>query len=154
MNFFQGNPDYDSQPTRKRRQTMAEMLRESMLMGNTMALPDAVESAQQNAAKKLAAAEAAERAARAAAEAPAAPAPAASPAPADGDLTAAAPAARTGLNRYNLYARIRGRWTWQCDINAATHCDGMRQVIDWLKPEHESLPIRLEQDEAQATPQT
>ena len=59
---------------------------------------------------------------------------------------AAAPA-RTGFNRYHLYARIGGRWTWQCHVNAATHSEGMRQVIDWLKPEHEALPIRLEQDD-------
>lgn len=50
-------------------------------------------------------------------------------------------------NRYHLYARLDGRWTWQCDVRAASHGEAFRQAIACLRPEHDSLPIRLEQDE-------
>ena len=59
----------------------------------------------------------------------------------------AAPEPVPGNNRYSLYAHVEGRWVWQCDINAPTHAEGLRQAAMSLKPEYDALPIRLEQDE-------
>src|SRR5579862_7859614 len=57
-------------PPPRRRQSMAEMLRESSLLGNTVSLVDAVESAQAAAARKAEGQEAAVTAAPAAAPLP------------------------------------------------------------------------------------
>jgi hypothetical protein len=128
----------------KRRLSMAEMLRQSPLMGNTVALPDAVESAQLAKARK----EEAEQESSAPIEMPIAAPPQIAPVAEIEPATETEP--RTIPNRYNLYARVQGRWTWQCDIHASSHIDGMRQAIAWLKPEHNAFPIRLEQDELSA----
>jgi hypothetical protein len=142
----------------RRRQSMADMLRESALLGNTVSLVDAVESAQANAAKKAEALEASgSTAVQEAPPALAAPKPvievAPAPAPVIRELPmavpviTAAPTASPTMLRYSLYARIAGRWTWQCELRATDHADGLRQAITWLKPEHNAYPIHLEQDE-------
>ncbi|HWE96224.1 MAG TPA: hypothetical protein VG269_19830 [Tepidisphaeraceae bacterium] len=100
----------------KRRQSLAEMLRESNLVGNETSIAEALESRQSAA-------------------------PAAPPAPSP---------VQTGNNRYSIYLKIDGKWVWNGDIRAASHGDGMRQIADLLKPEHDAWPIRLEQDEAAA----
>jgi hypothetical protein len=107
-------------PPPKRRQSLAEMLRESSLVGNETSIAEALESRPTAA--------------------PAAPTPA----------PAAASPVQTGNNRYSIYLKIDGKWVWNGDIRAASHGDGMRQIADLLKPEHDAWPIRLEQDEAAA----
>ncbi len=135
----------------KRRQTMAEMLRSSELVGGTVALHQAVEAAQEAAARKADAAEApaAEIAASASAdvqtttEAPAvveSPSVAATPIPAR--------PVRDGGNRYHLYARVDGIWVWQFAVDAASHGEGLSQAIARLTPNHNGSPIRMEQDES------
>jgi hypothetical protein len=137
-----------------RRLSMAEMLRQSPLMGNTVALPDAVESAQVAKARKE---EPQQAESNAPTETSVASAPQAAPAVSASRVFPFAelvPAVecepRSSAKRYNLYARVEGKWIWQCDIHAPTHAEGMRQAIAWLKPEHDALPIRLEQDEVSA----
>ena len=151
----------------KRRQTMQEMLRESQRLQTTVALPDAVEQAQAAAARKIEAEEAARRPQSDSLPAPADSADsAAAVAPAESarapipwarsssvDVTASDPEIpvrindRPAANLYILYAKMQGRWVWQCDLSASTHADAMKQVIAWLRPEHDALPIRLEQDQ-------
>lgn len=167
-NMLSGN---NAPQPRKRRQTMEEMLRESQLLETTVSLVDAVESAQAASARKAEAEEAAARAAanpppaqpQPAAAAPAsgalasdatpayaAPAASSAPAPTFSDVTASSRLSNSRVLRYNLYARQSGRWVWQTEVQATSHAEGMQRAIAWLKPEHDALPIRLEQDEAVA----
>ena len=52
---------------------------------------------------------------------------------------------------YQLYVKINGVWQWAARIEADDHPAALRKAISSLKPEHFSLPIRLEQEE-QAQP--
>ncbi|HZL35376.1 MAG TPA: hypothetical protein VFC78_08705 [Tepidisphaeraceae bacterium] len=117
-----GNPDAPTAPAGppKRRLTMAEMLQESPLTGSPVPLVEAVERARPTGE--------------------AAPEPQESP--------QRRPEPRSGENRYNLYAKVAGKWVWQCDCLAADHSQALQQMITSLKPEHAGMPIRLEQDEA------
>jgi hypothetical protein len=144
-------------PAPKRRLTLQEMLKQSPLMGTPVSLPEAVASAQAAAARKFGG--------ETVVEAPPEPTPtppaveistpAVAPEPAPFHVAPPEPLLQVRAQippslhagRYNLYARIDGRWSWQCDIHADTHADAMRQAAAWLKPEHEAYPIRLEQDE-------
>jgi hypothetical protein len=47
---------------------------------------------------------------------------------------------------YELSVKIGGAWRWVCSIEADDHPKALRQAIGCLKPEHYSLPIRLEQE--------
>jgi hypothetical protein len=122
----------------RRRLTMAEMLKQSPLVGNTVSMPEAVEAAQAAKAQREAVAEA----------------EAAQPAATQAEAVAEEPIEQqisvTSRHRYQLYARVDGKWIWQCGIAAAGHADAMRQVIAWLRPQHDALAIRLEQDETPA----
>jgi hypothetical protein len=51
---------------------------------------------------------------------------------------------------YQLYVKVAGRWTWLCDIQAATHADAFRDAMLCLKPEHYDKPIKLEAVETPA----
>ncbi|HWE03676.1 MAG TPA: hypothetical protein VG326_14820 [Tepidisphaeraceae bacterium] len=141
-------------PAPKRRQTLAEMLRSSELAGSTVALHEAVEAAQEAAARK---AEAAESPAPAeAVAAPAEAAPTALPAAVAEAPASAAASVRdrepsNGGNRYHLYAKVNGIWVWQLTVDAPGHGEGLSQVVARLTSNHEGLPIRLEQDDALAT---
>jgi len=134
----------------KRRQTMAEMLRSSELLGGTVALHEAVEAAQDAAARKAEASE--PQAAGAVAPAPADVATAAllsvigeSPSTAPTPTPAVNP--RAGGNRYNLYARVDGIWIWQFAVDAASHGEGLSQAVARLTSQQKDLRIRLEQDD-------
>lgn len=140
-------------PPLKRRLTLAEMLKESPLAGNTVPLADAVESAQAAKARKEAGEEQPAPTQFAPTQpAPTQPAPTPTPTPRNewpaATTTWGEQPEPTGPNRYHLYAKIEGKWVWQVDVQAASHADGMRLAIAWLKPEHDSFPIRLEQDDA------
>lgn len=137
----------------RRRMSMAEMLRESSSLMNTTSLPDAVDSAQRKAEMS-----ASNSMAAALADAfmrdttretkPAAPAPEVDSTPAPEVVNDSQPQQSNpqGGVRYCLYGRIEGRWIWQCDIRAESHVDGLQQAINWLRPEHNGMPIRLEQE--------
>jgi hypothetical protein len=121
-------------PPPKRRLTLAEMLKQSPLAGNTVPLVEAVESAQAAKARKE--------------EGEVQPPPAVERDQWPLTTACAEQSEPTGPNRYNLYAKVEGKWVWQVDVHAASHADGMRLAIAWLKPEHDLLAIRLEQDDA------
>jgi hypothetical protein len=52
------------------------------------------------------------------------------------------------IHRYSFYLKVQGKWIWQGDVQAAAHADALRQAAGLLNPQHDALPIRLEQDEA------
>ncbi|MDB5354992.1 MAG: hypothetical protein JWN24_1445 [Phycisphaerales bacterium] len=107
-----------SAPEPRRRQSLAQMLRESSLVGNEVPLAEA-----------LGASQAADRSKNTPAEN--------SPAEAEKQI-----------HRYSLYLKVQGKWIWQGDVQAAAHADALRQAAGLLNPQHDALPIRLEQDEA------
>jgi len=137
----------------KRRQTMAEMLRSSELLGSTVALHEAVEAAQENAARKAEASEA-QAAGTAIPAPPDVAAPTLEPVPAVVESPSMAPAPvparepRSGGNRYNLYAKVDGIWVWQFAVDAASHGEGLSQAVARLPSTIDGSPIRLEQDDS------
>ena len=50
-----------------------------------------------------------------------------------------------GVNRYQLYLRLHGVWTFMAEIEAVNHSEAFRKVMLAMKPEHYSCQLRLEQ---------
>jgi hypothetical protein len=141
----------------RRRLSLAEMLRESPITGGHVPLAEAVERARPTNRQAPPEQE----------PAPQATAPGDAPPVETRQVTVAndsaidlrargdspqapRPGVACAYNRYHLYARLEGKWMWQCDVRAANHGDALRQAIGCLRPEHDVLPIRLEQDETPA----
>ena len=51
-------------------------------------------------------------------------------------------------NHYHLYAKVDGKWQWQCAVEGADHAAALKNATLALKPEHYDKPIRLEQEES------
>ena len=49
------------------------------------------------------------------------------------------------LRTYRIYVHLDNHWVWQCDVEAESHCLGLRQVAALLEPNLDDKPIRVEQ---------
>jgi hypothetical protein len=58
---------------------------------------------------------------------------------------------RVKAQTYHLYVQIKDRWRRLCDIEAVDHAQAFQQAMTRLKPEHYTLPIRLEMQRKRAT---
>jgi hypothetical protein len=50
------------------------------------------------------------------------------------------------VNEYSLYLKKSGTWAPICRVEAATHADALRVAGACLRPEHDELPIRFQQE--------
>jgi hypothetical protein len=49
------------------------------------------------------------------------------------------------FKRYQLYVQIDDVWQWAASFDASDHAHAFQQAMGQLKPEHYTVPIRLEQ---------
>ena len=49
------------------------------------------------------------------------------------------------LKTYRIYVNQDNQWVWQCDLEAESHCHGLRQAAALLEPAFDDHPIRVEQ---------
>ena len=49
------------------------------------------------------------------------------------------------LRTYRIYVNQDNRWVWQCDLEAESHCHGLRQAAALIEPALDDRPIRVEQ---------
>ena len=53
------------------------------------------------------------------------------------------------LRTYRIYVRLDDHWVWQCDVEAESHCHGLRQVAALIEPALDDKLIRVEQAQSE-----